>query len=130
MWKKPALLILPSLLGIGLWLNLGGCPSAGAPPQLAKVVHITMSKACGCMLDRCKAGDRVVDKVFVGDKKSLVQRLDYSTDKDIAREYIKKYRITMPPALLFLDAQGNLLWSAMGELDHDAVLTKLNQFGS
>ena len=98
--------------------------------KLAQVIYITVSKACGCTLDRCQAGDWVVEKVFVGDKKGLLKRLDYATEKDAAREYITKYRLAMPPSLLFLDKDGNLLWRADGELDQNQVAEKLKEFGA
>ncbi len=96
--------------------------------KLAQAIYITVSKACGCTLDRCQAGDWVVERVFVGDKKALLKRLDYATDRDAAQEYIKKYRLAMPPSLLFLDKDGNLLWRADGELDLDLVAEKLKEF--
>jgi thiol:disulfide interchange protein len=71
----------------------------------------------------------VVENAFTGARQGLLRRIDYSTDKDAAREYIKKYRLTMPPSLLFLDAQGTLLWRADGDLDYNAVLAKLQEFG-
>ena len=98
--------------------------------KLAQAIYITVSKACGCTLDRCRAGDWVVERVFVGDKKALLKRLDYATEKDAAREYITKYRLAMPPSLLFLDKDGNLLWRADGELDQDQVAEKLKEFGA
>ncbi len=98
--------------------------------KLAQAIYITVSKACGCTLDRCRAGDWVVEKVFVGDKKALLKRLDYATEQDAAREYITKYRLAMPPSLLFLDKDGNLLWRADGELDQDQVAEKLKEFGA
>jgi hypothetical protein len=98
--------------------------------KLAQAVYITVSKACGCTLDRCQAGDWVVEKLFVGEKKALLKRLDYATERDVAREYITKYRLAMPPSLLFLDKDGNLLWRADGELDLDLVAEKLKEFGA
>jgi hypothetical protein len=65
-----------------------------------------------------------------GERQGLLKRLDYSTNKDAAREYIKKYHLSIPPSLLFLDAQGNLIWRADGELDYDLVLAKLKEFGA
>jgi thiol:disulfide interchange protein len=95
------------------------------------VIYLTLSQACGCILDRCKAGDWVVQKVFNGSRQSLLVRIDYSTEKDKAREYIRKYCITMPPAMIFLDAQGQELWRAMGDdVDYDKVLAKLQEFGA
>ncbi len=101
-----------------------------APPKLTQVIYITLSKACGCLLDKCKAGDWVVDNVFSGERQALLKRIDYSTNKDAAREYIKKFRLAMPPSLLFLDAQGTILWRAEGDLDYDTVLAKLKEFGA
>ncbi len=93
------------------------------------MIYITLTKASGCILDRCQVGDWIVDKVFVGARQALLKRLDYSTDKDAAREYIKKYHLSIPPSLLFLDSQGNLIWRADGELDYDMVAAKLKEFG-
>jgi hypothetical protein len=102
---------------------------AAAQARLTRVVYITLSKACGCMKDKCQAGDLAVDQAFTGERQGLLKRIDYSTDKETAREYIKKYRLTVPPSLLFLDAQGNLLWRADGDVDYDAVMAKLKELG-
>lgn len=98
--------------------------------KLAQVVYITVSKVCGCALKRCQAGDWVVDKVFTGDKQSLIKGIDFSTERALARDYIAKYHLTMPPSLLFLDRDGNLLWHADGDLDLDQVAEKVKEFGA
>jgi hypothetical protein len=98
-------------------------------PKLAQEVYITLSKACGCMQAVCEAGEIVVGNVFNGPKKSLLKRIDYSTDKETAKVYIRKYRVTTAPAILFLDARGNLLWMALGDLNEKEVAGKLAQFG-
>lgn len=113
----------------GFWLHLTLVEAGTEPAKVSQVIYITVSKACGCILDRCKAGDWIMDKVFVGERQGLLKRIDFSTDKETAREYIKKYRLTIPPSLLFLDAQGNLIWRADGELDQDQVVAKLKEFG-
>ncbi len=116
---------------LGLWLPAWGGPEpAAAPPRVNQVVYITLSKACGCILDRCQVGDWIVDKVFTGERQALLKRLDYSINKDAAREYIRKYHLSLPPSLLFLDSQGNLIWRADGELDYDLVVAKLKEFGA
>lgn len=97
-------------------------------PKLAQVVFIILSKSCSCTLERCQAGDIIVGNVFRGERKGLLKRYDYSTEKE-AKEYVKKYHITQAPALLFLDAQGNLLWTKAGELDEKEIADKLSQFG-
>jgi hypothetical protein len=71
----------------------------------------------------------MVGNVFNGARQRLLKRIDYSTDKEAARVYIKKYRVTQAPALLFLDAQGNLLWTKAGDLDEKEIADKLSQFG-
>ena len=81
-------------------------------------------------MDRCQASDWVVEKTFVGEKKALLKRLDYAIDRESAKEYIKRYRIPIPPVLLFLDQNGNLLWRVDGELDLDLVMKKLKEFGA
>ena len=103
--------------------------SSAEQPKLAQAVYITLSKACSCTLVLCQAGDIVVGNVFNGAKQNLLKRIDYSTDKETARVYIKKYRVTQAPALLFLDAQGNLLWMKAGELNEPEIADKLSQFG-
>lgn len=99
------------------------------PPKVAQVVYITLSKACGCLLTVCQAGDIAVGNVFNGPKQGLLKRIDYSTDKSAAKDYIKKYRITRAPALLFLDAQGNLLWMKTGDLEEREIAAQLAQYG-
>jgi len=119
-------------LMLAVWLLAwgGGQEAGAASTKLNQVVYITLSKACGCLLEKCQAGDWVVEKVFVGERQGLLKRIDYSTDKDSAREYIRKYRLTIPPSLLFLDAQGDLIWRADGDVDYDAVLAKLKELGA
>ena len=98
--------------------------------QLAQVVYITLSKACSCTLELCQAGNIIVGNVFSGEKKGLLKRIDYSTDKEAARVYIKQYGITQAPAILFLDTQGKLLWMALGELSEKDIQEKLRVLGN
>ncbi len=118
--------ILTAILLMGI---TGLATSYGWEPKLAQVVYITLSKACSCTLERCQAGDSIVGNVFTGERKRLLKRFDYSTDKEGAGVYIKKYHITQAPTLLFLDAQGNVLWLASGELSEKDITEKLSQFG-
>ncbi|MBM4293502.1 MAG: hypothetical protein FJ126_01170 [Deltaproteobacteria bacterium] len=124
MVRKPVFAFLMILAVV-----LSNTISLAGQPKLAQAVYLTMTQACGCILDRCKAGDWVVEKVFEGPKQGLLLRIDYSTEKPKALEYIKKYRIAMAPAIIFLDAQGSELWRAMGELDLNQVQGKLREFG-
>jgi predicted transcriptional regulator len=120
------------ILVAGAIMAMGICAptiSSGDQPQLAQVVYITLTKACGCLLSVCQAGDIVVGNVFNGARQSLLKRIDYSTDKETAKVYIKKYRVTQAPALLFLDAGGNLLWMKAGDLNEQEIADKLSQLG-
>ncbi len=118
-----------TLLAIILLLGFTGLTTSyGWEPKLSQVVYITLSKACSCTLERCQAGDIIIGNVFAGERKRLLKRLDYSTEK-AAKEYVKKYHITQAPALLFLDSQGNLLWIALGELTEKDISEKLSQLG-
>lgn len=130
--RKKALIIgLSFLLLISLGMPLSQPLRAyGAAPRLARVVYLTTTKACGCTLDLCKAADGIVAQVFADARQPLLQRLDYARDKTTARDYIRKYHLYTIPALLFLDAQGNLLWSAVGELRKEEIIDQLKQFGS
>jgi len=98
--------------------------------QLAQVVYITLSKACSCTLELCQAGNIIVGNVFNGERKGLLKRIDYSTDKEAARVYIKQYGITQAPAILFLDTQGKLLWMVLGELSEKDIQEKLRVLGN
>ena len=121
---KMAVLVAALLLGIA-----GPAASYGEQPRVTQVIYITLTKACGCTLAICQAGDIVVGNVFNGGRQSLLKRLDYSIDKEAARVYIKKYRVTQAPALLFLDAQGNLLWMKAGDLSEPEITAQLGKFG-
>jgi hypothetical protein len=119
------------LLFAGLLLLVGSnvMVSQAEPRQLGQVVYITLSKACSCTLERCQAGDIIIGNVFTGSKKELLKRLDYSTEKEATKVYLKQYGITQAPALLFLDTQGKLLWMALGELSEEEIQGKLRVLG-
>jgi len=123
---KTKMVVLAATLLLGI---AGPAASYGEQPRLTQVIYITLTKACGCTLELCQAGDIIVGNVFNGERKGLLKRIDYSTDKEAARVYLKQYGITQAPALLFLDTQGKLLWMALGELSEKAITEKLNQFG-
>lgn len=105
-------------------------PARAEPTKLAQAVYVTTSKACDCILERCQAGDWVVEKTFEGEKKALLKRVDYAVDKEGAKALIRKYRLPMLPALLFLDRHGNLLWRFDGEIDMGLLEKKLKEFGA
>jgi hypothetical protein len=127
--KSSSMLLLTVLLIFSVSLtNLN--PVYAKESKLAQAVYITTTKACGCILERCQAGDWVVEKTFVGEKQALLKRVDYALDKEGAKTYIRKYRLPMPPALLFLDQHGNLLWRFDGEIDMGLLEKKLKEFGA
>ena len=95
--------------------------------KVSQVVYITVSKACGCSAQRVKDADVVVGQIFTGPRQALLKRIDYSTDREAAVPYIGEYRLILLPALLFLDSQGRLLWSAVGDVKQPEVAQKLDQ---
>ena len=123
---KTKMVVLAATLLLGI---AGPAASYGEQARLTQVIYITLTKACGCTLAICQAGDIVVGNVFNGARQQRLTRLDYSTDKESARVYIKKYGVTQAPALLFLDAQGNLLWMKAGELSEPEITAQLGKFG-
>ena len=126
-------MVRKSALFFGLFLALAisnVTVSQADQRQLAQVVYITLSKACSCTLELCQAGNIIVGNVFSGERKGLLKRLDYSTEKEAAKVYIKQYGITQAPAILFLDTQGKLLWMALGELSEKDIQEKLRVLGN
>jgi len=118
------------LIGIMVLAILGAAVLTHAEPaKLSQVVYITMSDACGCNAKRFKTADALVDRVFTGPRQALLKRIDYSTDRQAAVPYIGQFRLIQLPALLFLDSQGNPLWSAIGNVEAKQVEEKLAQFG-
>ena len=128
--RSRKLLIVWLVLGIWLLAWGGEQKVVAAPAKLDRVVYITLSKACSCNLVLCQAGDIIVGNVFTGARKELLKRLDYSTDREAARVYLKQYGITQAPAILFLDTQGKLLWMALGELSEKDIQEKLRVLGN
>ena len=109
---RTSLIILATL--ISLLLGITGTTSAyGAESQLAQVVYITKSKACGCSAKAVQAADALVNRIFTGPRQALLKRIDYDTDRQIAVPYIGEYRLIQLPALLFLDSQSHLLWMGL-----------------
>lgn len=106
------------------------CLAVNPDLKISQVVFITTSKACGCTLKMCKAGDQLVDQVFTDSRATLLKRIDYARNPEAARGYIAEHHLYTLPALLFLDARGNLLGSLVGELKKEDIINKLNQYGA
>jgi hypothetical protein len=118
------------IMGIAVLAILGAAAlSQAAPTKLSQVVYITRSKACGCSAKSVTAADAVIAQVFTGPRQALLKRIDYDTERQAAVPYIGQFRLIQLPALLFLDSQGNLLWSAIGNVETQQVAQKLEQLG-
>jgi hypothetical protein len=118
------------VLGIAVLVILSAAALGhAAPAQVKRVVYITMSKACGCSAKRVKTADLAVSQIFTGPRQALLKRIDYSTDRQAVVPYIGEFRLIQLPALLFLDSQGRLLWSAIGDVEPRQVVQKLEQLG-
>jgi hypothetical protein len=122
--------------GLAVWLGvvltiLAVTAAAESPARLTKAVYLTATKVCACTLRGYQHSDNVVDSAFTGSRRELLKRIDFSTDMTSAEPYIVKYKlnITRMPALLLLDAQDNLLWSAEGTMKGEEITKKLGEFG-
>jgi len=103
--------------------------TGAAATQVDQVVYITRSKACGCSAKTVKDADALVNQNFTGPRHALLKRIDYDTDRQAAVPYIGEYRLIQLPALLFLDARGNLLWMKAGDLSEPEITAQLGKFG-
>ena len=119
------------ILSIIIVAILGAAVMAHAEPaKLGQVVYITRSKACGCAAETVKLVDKAVSQIFAGPRQALLKRIDYDTDRQAAVPYIGEFRLIQLPALLLLDSQGHLLWSAIGGLDPYKLEEKLKELGA
>ena len=118
-----AVILVLAILGAAVLTN------AAAATQVSQVVYITRSKACGCSAKSVKAADAAIAQVFAGPRQALLKRIDYDTDRQAAVPYIGEFRLIQLPAILFLDGQGHLLWSAVGDVEQKQVAQKLDQLG-
>ena len=125
---KTNMMILAALTFLLLGLT-GPTNSFGADFKLAQVVYITQSKACGCSAKRVHDADALVNRTFTGPRQAFLKLIDYDTDRQAAVPYIGEYHLIQLPALIFLDAQKQLLWMAVGEVAKEDVAAKLSQFG-
>ncbi len=117
------------IIGLMVLAILGAAVlSHAAATKVSQVVYITRSKACGCSAKSVQAADAAIAQVFAGPRQALLKRIDYDTDRQAAVPYIGEFRLIQLPALLFLDGQGHLLWSAMEEVEQKQVAQKLEQF--
>lgn len=120
-----------SVIVFAILAIIGAADRAHAEPaKLGQVVYITRSKACGCAAETVKLVDKVVSQVFSGPRQSLLKRIDYDTDRQAAVPYIGEFRLVQLPALLLLDSQGHLLWSAIGRVDPYKLEEKLKGLGA
>jgi len=122
----------PLMLAGLFWaaVAVGFAPAVGAtqaPAKIALVVYITTSKACGCTLELCQAGDQLIGQIFANGREVPLERLDYGKDPEAAKGFIMDYRLITLPALLFLDSRGNLVARWQGLLPKEEILAKLKE---
>ena len=118
------------VMGIVVLTILGAAGLTQAEPtRVSQVVYITRSKACGCSAKAVQVADAAIAQIFSGPRQALLKRIDYDTEREAAVPYIGEFRLIQLPALLFLDSQGKLLWSAIGNIEPQQVTQKLDQLG-
>jgi len=125
--RQIILVALAAVMAVGIYAPIA---ASGGQPKLDQVVYITRSKACGCAAETVKLADKAVSQIFTGPRQALLKRIDYDTDRQAAVPYIGEFRLIQLPALLLLDSQGHLLWSAIGSLDPYKLEEKLKEFGA
>lgn len=105
------------------------CQATNPDLKISQVIYLTTSKACGCTLKMCKAGDQLVDQIFPDSNATPLKRIDYARNPEAARGYIAEHHLYTLPALLFFDARGNLLGCLVGEIKKEDIINKLKQYG-
>jgi len=104
--------------------------AAEARPKAARIVYITASQVCICAQELCQRGDQVIAQIFVGEREKLLRIIDLAKDAKSADPYAVKLNLVLRvPALLFVDAQDNILWSTGEVLSKEVILAKLKEFG-
>ncbi len=116
---------------MGLALMGNGPAAAEGPPKLAKAVYLIASDVCACTIRHYKEAEAAVQKGFAGAPAGVLVRIDLSKNMMEGETYIRKYKVdlTKLPALLLLDAQGNLLWSTQQVIKGDELAAKLKEYG-
>lgn len=122
-------LVLAGLVWLAAAFGLTLAVDASEPPaRIALVVYITTSRACGCTLELCQAGDSLIQQIFADSRGVPLERLDYGRDPEAAKGFIMDYRLITLPALLFLDSRGHLVARWQGLLPKEEILAKLKEY--
>ena len=72
---------------------------------------------------------RILRAMLAAGRQPALAMEQIDTDRQGAVPYIGEYRLIQLPALIFLDAQRQLLWMAVGNVAKEDVAAKLTQFG-
>ncbi len=98
--------------------------------SLPKLVLITTTQACGCVLERCVKGEKIVNKlVHQFSKKLTFEKLDHARERDLVTQLSKEYKLHYLPALLFFDEEGVFNKKMEGFFDKEEIEIKLKEIG-
>lgn len=95
-------------------------PASTAQAPQARIVLITASQACACMLRLCKSGEAELKMALAAYPGAPAPEVfDYAKDPERVRELAKQYGVRMLPAVLFLDGNGTLKQLYQGDMKRD-----------
>jgi hypothetical protein len=128
--KAKVVVLLPLIFLAIIFQRVEGATTAEIRPKVARVVYITASQICECSQELCLRGDQLIAQIFVGERRKLLRIIDLAKDAKAAEPYAAKLNLVLQvPALLFINAQDNILWSTGGVLSKEVILGKLKEFG-
>ena len=128
--KAKVVVLLPLIFLAIIFQRVEGATTAEIRPKVARVVYITASQICECSQELCVRGDQLIAQIFVGERRKLLRIIDLAKDAKAAEPYTAKLNLVLQvPALLFINAQDNILWSTGGVLSKEVILGKLKEFG-
>ena len=95
-------------------------PASTAQAPQARIVLITASQACACMLRLCKSGEAELKTALAAyPGVPAPEVIDNAKDPDRMRKLTEQYGVYMLPAVLFLDANGKLKKLYQGDMKRD-----------
>jgi len=101
------------------------------PPEVGNFDHlvfITTSQGCQCTLERNQKAKELMEQIQKDFPGLKVKNLDYIFNHMEALPFLQKNQISFLPALLFIDANGQVLDKIAGFLDPKTVQEKIQRY--
>lgn len=104
-------------------------PASAAREGEARIVLITASQACACMLRLCKSGESELRMALAAYPVApRPEVIDNAKDPERVRDMAKQYGVYMLPAVLFLDGRGTLQKLYQGEVKREDLKLAIERF--